>query len=243
MTTKIYTLTDPNTNKVRYVGKSNNPKLRYNKHCVLSNKNTHKNNWINKLLKENKKPILDIIDEVPIENWVFWETYWISQFKTWGFNLVNNTNGGDGCTFGNQTSFKKGQKSWNKGIAKTAQAKEHLRKINLGKKYSDEIKKARSERTKGKPPTNINDFINGGEKTRFKKGQKPWNKGASGIIATGNKKAKEVLQFDFNGNLINEYRSYREASKLTNISEEGIRNCCNGKVNKCGGFKWGWKII
>jgi hypothetical protein len=31
----------------------------------------------------------------------------ISQFKTWGFDLINYTNGGGGCTFANQTSFKK----------------------------------------------------------------------------------------------------------------------------------------
>ena len=49
---------------------------------------------------------------------MFWETYWISQFKTWGYNLINYTEGGDGSTFGNQTSFKKGQKPWNYGIIK-----------------------------------------------------------------------------------------------------------------------------
>jgi hypothetical protein len=36
----------------------------------------------------------------------------ISQFKTWGFDLINYTNGGGGCTFANQTSFKKGHTSW-----------------------------------------------------------------------------------------------------------------------------------
>ena len=27
-------------------------------------------------------------------NWQFWETYWIAQFKNWGFNLTNLTSGG-----------------------------------------------------------------------------------------------------------------------------------------------------
>ena len=30
----IYELVDPRDNNVRYVGKSNKPKLRYNQHCI-----------------------------------------------------------------------------------------------------------------------------------------------------------------------------------------------------------------
>src|SRR3989344_4471150 len=136
-TTFIYILIDPNTKLVRYVGKSNKPKRRYYKHCSKSNKNTHKVNWINKLLNENKKPILEIIDEVPIEDWQFWEVYWVSQFKTWGFNLTNNTNGGDGCTFANKTSFKKGNIVWSKGTK------------GLMKKNSGSFKKGQTSLRKG----------------------------------------------------------------------------------------------
>jgi hypothetical protein len=32
--------------------------------------------------------------------WGFWEIYWINQFKTWGFELKNLTNGGDGGSLG-----------------------------------------------------------------------------------------------------------------------------------------------
>ena len=127
MTTNIYTLTDPITNEIRYVGKANNVSKRYYKHCRLTDKNTHKNYWINKLLKKNLKPIVDIIDVVPINEWVFWETYWISQIRAWGFDLTNSTDGGDGCTFGNRTSFKKGQKAWNKGLTPDEKTKEKIR--------------------------------------------------------------------------------------------------------------------
>ena len=37
-TTKIYTLSEPDTKEVRYVGKSNNPQKRYYKHCVFNSK-------------------------------------------------------------------------------------------------------------------------------------------------------------------------------------------------------------
>lgn len=109
-TTNIYVLIDPITNMVRYVGKANDVSQRYKAHLNRARKHqTHKKNWIEKLKKKGLKPIIQVIDIVPIEEWVFWEIYWISQMKTWGFDLINYTNGGDGCTFSNQTSFKKGQ--------------------------------------------------------------------------------------------------------------------------------------
>jgi len=110
METNIYTLSDPRTNEVRYVGKANNINQRYKAHLNRARDHqTHKRNWIESLKRDGLKPIIEIIDVVPIEEWIYWETYWISQMKAWGFDLVNNTNGGDGCTFGNKTSFKKGQ--------------------------------------------------------------------------------------------------------------------------------------
>ncbi len=139
VTTNIYILIDPITNKVRYVGKANNISQRYRAHLNRARKHQiHKKNWIESLKREGLKPIIEVIDEVPINEWIFWETYWISQFKAWGFDLINYTNGGDGCTFGNQTSFKKGHTVW------------------LGKNHSDETKKLIGENNvfKGKPSNN-----------------------------------------------------------------------------------------
>lgn len=39
---------------------------------------------------------LELIDEVPDNEWRFWESYWISQFKAWGFQLENKNSGGGG---------------------------------------------------------------------------------------------------------------------------------------------------
>lgn len=96
-TTYIYALEFPKGN-IRYIGKSNNPKKRLKKHIreSLASTETHKKAWINGLLKKNKKPILSIIDDVDFDDWPIMEQYWISQFKTWGFNLVNTTDGGEG---------------------------------------------------------------------------------------------------------------------------------------------------
>ena len=113
-TTNIYILIDPITNKVRYVGKANNVTQRYKAHLNRARRHQiHKKNWIENLKRKGLKPIMVVIDEVSINDWVFWESYWISQFKSWGYNLINYTKGGDGTTFGNDTSFKKGQVAWN----------------------------------------------------------------------------------------------------------------------------------
>ena len=143
-TTFIYILIDPQTNQVRYVGKSNKPNDRYRVHLTKNNKKSYKTNWIQSLLKKNLKPILETIDEVPIENWQFWETYWISQFKSWGFNLTNSTIGGDGCTFTNLTSFNSNHNPWNKGITGYSTSKK-------GKPLQKETKEKISNTLKSKP--------------------------------------------------------------------------------------------
>ncbi len=94
-TTFIYSLSDPITSQVRYIGKANNVSKRYEKH-LEKRCNNHKIAWISGLRNMGLKPILDIIEEVSYHEWVFWEQYWISQMRAWGFNLVNQTNGGEG---------------------------------------------------------------------------------------------------------------------------------------------------
>lgn len=112
----IYTLTDPVTNEIRYVGKTNDIRTRFSCHLGRNNPKSHKASWIASLKARNLIPIIEIIDIVPIDNWKFWEKYWISQLISWGFNLTNHTEGGDGATFSNIGSFKSKHTPWNKGV-------------------------------------------------------------------------------------------------------------------------------
>ena len=58
----VYYLLCPDTQIIRYIGISSNPKTRLNSHLTKSNKETcHKAHWIIKLLKEGKKPIMEIV--------------------------------------------------------------------------------------------------------------------------------------------------------------------------------------
>ena len=122
MKTYIYTLSD--NSGIRYVGKSDNPEIRLTKHlkeCKM--KRTRKEKWIFSLKESGGIPILEILDEIDSKEWSFFESYWISQLKSWGFNLVNGTSGGEGSD-----GFR-------------------------GKKHSEESRNKMSERLKGKPGT------------------------------------------------------------------------------------------
>jgi hypothetical protein len=92
---KIYTLAHPLTNEIRYIGKTKySLKTRLCKHLITYEKN-HRANWIRKLQKENLKPIIELLEEVDEDNWKSAEIYWIFQFRTWGFRLLNATEGGE----------------------------------------------------------------------------------------------------------------------------------------------------
>jgi len=65
-----------------YVGKSNR---------IEGRKSCHRKNF-------GPDTIIEIIDEVPLDEWKFWEGYWIEQIKCWGFILENKNQGGGGVT-------------------------------------------------------------------------------------------------------------------------------------------------
>jgi hypothetical protein len=105
MTTIIYYL-HKGDNIPFYIGKTINPKDR---------KYQHKNTF-------GKDTILEEIDEVPTDNWLFWETFYISLFKSWGFNLQNQNDGGGGSIGGYKlptvSLTHKGRKSPNENRGK-----------------------------------------------------------------------------------------------------------------------------
>lgn len=96
---KIYTLSCPKTNVVRYVGRTTD-KLKYRLSKHIYDRKKHKNHrchWINKIYSEGLKPIIELIDSCDTyETCIQLEIYWIAQFKAWGFELVNETKGGEG---------------------------------------------------------------------------------------------------------------------------------------------------
>jgi len=48
--------------------------------------------------------------------------------------------------------------------------------------------------------------------------------------------------YDLQNNFIQEWESGKEASRILNIFQSNINNCCNNKVKTAGGFIWKFKI-
>lgn len=94
MNNYIYSLTDPNTNEVRYIGKTSEPKNSLKQHLSDKADNPHKVNWINKLQRQGQKPIMEIL-EICGEEWQDRERFWIRLLSPL-CRLVNATEGGEG---------------------------------------------------------------------------------------------------------------------------------------------------
>ena len=139
MNTYIYILMDLR-GQIRYVGKANCPRKRLSDHIkdCFSGKVSHKISWIKSLISRGERPSIEVIDEVPNEEWQFWEKYWINQLKQWGFNLTNLTEGGQGAN----------------GYKHSIEAKEIMRKAKLGNKLSKDHKKKISNSIKTKASEN-----------------------------------------------------------------------------------------
>lgn len=92
----IYTLSDPITGQVRYVGKTvQKPLSRFFCHISVSKnskKKDHCHCWIKSLLEGNQKPVMKVIEETFDVNR---ETFWINEYRLKGCDLTNFTNGGD----------------------------------------------------------------------------------------------------------------------------------------------------
>lgn len=102
-TTFIYTLNDPRPgHRKAYVGKANDPFGRlHSPQGHLKDKNVnHRTCWIAGLKALGLEPILEILDEVPVAEWQFWEREWIRLYRALMFELVNGTDGGDGLGSG-----------------------------------------------------------------------------------------------------------------------------------------------
>lgn len=143
----IYALKNPDTNEIRYVGKTKNLlKKRLYEHCTKRNllSKTHKNFWIKSLLELNKKPVIELLEICSSNNWKEREIFWITQFN----NLTNTTLGGEGALGFRQhpDSIRKSIESRRKNntLKRSESCKKRIsesNKIYFSKKSKEEITK------------------------------------------------------------------------------------------------------
>lgn len=132
----IYTLIDPVSMEIRYVGKSSSGKYR------ATTKHTHGRcgNWVASLDKLNKKPIVkylqgwETIDKKELCNA---EIYWIAYFRALGCPLTNLTDGGEGWAGAKHTEeFKKNLAERNRNRIITDETKQKISNSLIGNKMS-----------------------------------------------------------------------------------------------------------
>lgn len=51
-------------------------------------------------------------------------------------------------------------------------------------------------------------------------------------------KAKKIIQYDMSGKYIRSWESSYQASRENKLYSSNIRNCCLGKLNSTGGYRW-----
>lgn len=134
-TVYIYSLSDPESEEIRYVGKTVDPFNRFWGHIHeaknnIKGKNEDKAKWIKSLLEKGIRPKLDILEEVLTEVWEEKEKEWINKYEREGNNLLNKTKGGktgiisENCKIALSKSKNRGRK---KGTKHSEETKEKIR--------------------------------------------------------------------------------------------------------------------
>jgi len=141
------------------------------------------------------------------------ETYWLEYF-----NAASNT------MFYNITNDARGNSSH------TENAKKSVSEKLTGRKFSKETCNKISNAKLGKPNS--------------KKGK---SDGPKPGVSTAHKgrispnKGNAIIQYDLQGNIVQEWINMQQAAKYFNINSESIRQCLRGISKKCVGFKWSYK--
>jgi hypothetical protein len=94
-TAYIYALCDPDTEEVRYIGKTVNYPRRINAH-YNEKRTTHKCRWLKSL--NGRFPVVKLLETIPEDQWEEAEKRQIKLHKEMGCDLTNHTDGGDGRT-------------------------------------------------------------------------------------------------------------------------------------------------
>lgn len=260
----IYTLsTLEEPNNIRYIGKANNLNKRLIRHLQPSylKYKTHKNKWIKSELKKGNSIIINELDEVLKNEWIFWEQYWIAQFKLWNFHLTNGTIGGDGFKTDNkEIILKRSKTAFNKN---TLRLLDDIKKFNVHQEKNNWI----AERIcsicksiiiyKNKTRHGIFKSIRRAErkkscciecdyKNRIGSGNSFYGKSHSSKLKKNFKNVapkKKVIMLSIENVKKRTFNSIREAAKEMNINRKGISGCCNNLINykTAGGFKWKFK--
>ena len=206
--TKIYLVTNIDNNPFKvYIGKTKN----------FTRERDHKHKYGHDIT-------FSIIDEIPSTEKYDWEpleTYWIGQFRQWGFEVTNKNRGGGGP--GSHTEASKSKISSSK----------------LGQKYSPthgiRISKALTGKSKSKEHCLNISLAKKGISNIKNKVPKPKGFGESNY--------KPITQYNLNGEFIKEWKSLKEVGVFFgyNKAPSSISSNLVGRYKSALGFIWKYK--
>lgn len=153
----VYALIDPRDAEVRYIGKTLKRRLdrrlvRHVEDALTLSRRNHRLNWIRDVLNSGRMPSMLVLER-GIGDWAAAERRWIDRFRKSGFELVNQTDGGEGCPGVNpsEDTRKKLRAAWTEerrirmsarhlGRKPSSETCEKIRLANIGKKASAEAR-------------------------------------------------------------------------------------------------------
>jgi hypothetical protein len=177
---------------------------------------------------------IELIDEVYVNEWKFWESWYIELFKSWGFKLENKNKGGGGLEYHSYltkikiSKSKIGKPNPFKGISKSKEFGDMIKNHPTRGKKISESNMGKIHSNRGKPFTEehkqkiklTRDFLKNRKNT--------WQN-------------TPVIQYDLQGNFIKEWNSQKEASIFLKTKGDGVGACCRGKQKSAYGFIWKFK--
>ena len=246
----IYTLSsssDPNN--IRYIGKTKNIIDRIRRHIgkyYLNLEDNYKNRWIKSELNKGNEILIEEIDLVEEENWKESEKYWIEQFRNWGFNLVNTTEGGDGLVLTKEIIEKRSKTRIKNNFDRLQKEAFffNIKKDNNGQWNGERLCSSCNTKVSyhARSFHRILYVVREGNKRKYC--ISCLGMANSSIKTMTRKYGKKILQYDINMKLINEFESINSASKFTGINKNSISRCArNLKWSKtAGGFLFKYKV-
>lgn len=190
----------------------NNPNWVYIGKTMNSREKSHKKTYGDQI----EYTYIDEVNSLNRKEWEPLETYWIEQFEQWGFKIMNvNKKGGGGPEFRTEETKSKISKS-NSGKFKGRKAP-WVTQDRLGKKRTLESNKKTSKSLKNKPQT---------QEHKTKRAISQY---------------KPILQFDLEGNFIQEWESATSVAKIKNWKQHNISACCLGRQKTSYNYIWKFK--
>lgn len=225
----FYFLRDPRDGIIKYVGRTVNPAPRLRHHIYEAKKrNTNKRErWINKILSLGMEPELEVFYQLTctIDEAIETEKMLVKKLSK-RFPLKNSADNYLGAVLTGKVVYQYDKETLSL-IGCFANSNQAY--IKTGVKDCNILRCCNNENGYGTKSA-------GGFLWSFNRYEKyphkytPWSENS-----------KAVLQFNLQGEFLNEYSSAREAHKETGVDYRMISDVCRGNCNSAKGFLWKFK--